>query len=355
MKQTSGALSLLLSAYRSVFSAAYTKGIAAAVVLTAGLSAGAANAALSTEFATSAAAELPDVVQTGTDIKELKAGENLYANSLTVNGNLTLDMKAEGTGVYIKGDTVISGAEHSLTLSDATWSDDEDVVKAFYGGIYNAGEDGAAGTADDSLVLTGALRVSDGANVTLDKVNAAFTSVSMNGGELSISGKDANLYAYGTGNDLKITTDTPDVSQANVSLSGVDTTVKSGGVIGANNDVIISGTSDVKLNNGRIEASDTVSVTGSKLTSSSAEDKIAADSVVFNQTDVIVNDGATLNLEAESDISVTGGTVTNQGTIEFSGDTNLTGATVSNTGSMVFSKDVDVASSQVAGLFAAVS
>ena len=144
MKQTSGALSLLLSAYRSVFSAAYTKGIAAAVVLTAGLSAGAANAALSTEFATSATAELPDVVQTGTDTKVLQAGENLYANSLTVNGNLTLDMQAAGTGVYIRGDTVISGAEHSLTLSDATWSDDEDVVKAFYGGIYNAGEDGAA-------------------------------------------------------------------------------------------------------------------------------------------------------------------------------------------------------------------
>ena len=354
MKQTSGALSLLLSAYRSVFSAAYTKGIAAAVVLTAGLSAGAANAALSPDFATSAADELPDVVQTDIYTEELSLpGENLYANSLTVNGNLTFDMEAAGTGVYIRGDTVISGAGNSLTLSDATWDAEKNVEKAFYGGIYNAGKDGAAGTADDSLVLTGALRVSDGANVTLDKVNAAFTSVSMNGGELSISGKDANLYAYGTGYDLKTPTDTTDVSQANVSLSGVDTTVNSGGVIGANNDVIISGTSDVKLNNGTIEASDTVSVTGSKLTSSSAEDNIAADSVVFNQTDVIVNAGATLKLEAESDISVTGGTVTNQGTIEFSGDTNLTGATVSNTGSMAFSKDVDVASSQVAGLFAA--
>lgn len=45
MKQTHNALSMLLKAYRSVFKAAYMKGIASAVILTAGLAAGAANAA----------------------------------------------------------------------------------------------------------------------------------------------------------------------------------------------------------------------------------------------------------------------------------------------------------------------
>lgn len=45
MKQTNGALTLLLKAYRSVFKAAYIKGLASAVILTAGLSAGVANAA----------------------------------------------------------------------------------------------------------------------------------------------------------------------------------------------------------------------------------------------------------------------------------------------------------------------
>lgn len=46
MKQTNGALTLLLKAYRSVFKAAYIKGLASAVVLTAGLSAGASNATM---------------------------------------------------------------------------------------------------------------------------------------------------------------------------------------------------------------------------------------------------------------------------------------------------------------------
>ncbi len=44
MKQTKNALSMLLSAYRSIFKSAYVKGMATAVVLTAGLSAGAAQA-----------------------------------------------------------------------------------------------------------------------------------------------------------------------------------------------------------------------------------------------------------------------------------------------------------------------
>ncbi len=45
MKQTKNALTMLLSAYRSVFRNAYFKGMAAAVMLTAGMTAGAANAA----------------------------------------------------------------------------------------------------------------------------------------------------------------------------------------------------------------------------------------------------------------------------------------------------------------------
>ncbi len=44
MKQTKNALSMLLNAYRSVYKSAYFKGLASAVVLTAGLAAGAAQA-----------------------------------------------------------------------------------------------------------------------------------------------------------------------------------------------------------------------------------------------------------------------------------------------------------------------
>ena len=45
MKQTSAALTFLLAQYRAIFKRAYIKGIASAVLLTAGLAAGAAQAA----------------------------------------------------------------------------------------------------------------------------------------------------------------------------------------------------------------------------------------------------------------------------------------------------------------------
>ena len=44
MKQTKSALTMLLNAYRAVYKSAYFKGLASAVVLTAGLAAGAAQA-----------------------------------------------------------------------------------------------------------------------------------------------------------------------------------------------------------------------------------------------------------------------------------------------------------------------
>ena len=50
MKQTKNALSMLLNAYRAVYKSAYFKGLASAVVLTAGLAAGAANAAATDDF-----------------------------------------------------------------------------------------------------------------------------------------------------------------------------------------------------------------------------------------------------------------------------------------------------------------
>ena len=45
MKQTSSALTFLLAQYRAIFKRAYVKGIASAVLLTAGLAAGQAQAA----------------------------------------------------------------------------------------------------------------------------------------------------------------------------------------------------------------------------------------------------------------------------------------------------------------------
>ena len=87
MKQTSGALSLLLSAYRSVFSAAYAKGIAAAVVLTAGLAAGAAQAAVTAVSSWEAAvtASEDDKTITNNDTEGSKLNIDASSAAVTVS------------------------------------------------------------------------------------------------------------------------------------------------------------------------------------------------------------------------------------------------------------------------------
>lgn len=150
MKQTSGALSFLLSAYRSVFSSAYAKGIAAAVVLTAGLSAGAAQAAVtgvtSWEAAVTASEDGKTITNDGTDGSKLNIDASSAAVSVT-----------DATGTVNLGVTE-SGNPHVITTGNS------------YGVTINTSS-AAAGAVDAVLNLSGELQFNmagTSANIALD-------------------------------------------------------------------------------------------------------------------------------------------------------------------------------------------
>ena len=97
MKQTNGAVTLLLSAFKSIYRNAYVKGIASAVVLTAGLSAGAANAAIDGTLGTDTsipADEWPTVTAIGEAgaAAKIEIGDQLkFAESITISSNASIE------------------------------------------------------------------------------------------------------------------------------------------------------------------------------------------------------------------------------------------------------------------------
>ena len=115
MKQTSSALTFLMAQYRAIFKRAYIKGIATAVLLTAGLAAGQAQAAIEWGDANDTTV---DVIITDTQTES--GGKDVFANDLTITGtgNLTIGSGSAGTRVVVNNSmTLENGA--TLTVNNA--------------------------------------------------------------------------------------------------------------------------------------------------------------------------------------------------------------------------------------------
>ena len=213
MKQTSGALSFLLSAYRSVFSSAYAKGIAAAVVLTAGLSAGAAQAAVtdvsSWEAAVTASKDGKTITNDGTDGSKL----NIDASSAAVS-------ETDATGTVNLGVTK-SGNPHVIT----TGNNNSVTINT------SLAEDGAA---DAVLNLSGELQFNMAgttANIALDldEINL------LTGAKLSTSGTRTNgtikLAADEMNIGIALTTGNADNQLNEIGKDGAVVTLTEGGSV----------------------------------------------------------------------------------------------------------------------------
>ncbi len=120
MKQTNNALKFLLAQYRAIFKNAYVKGLATAVVVTAGLTVAAqpANAAeLTGADSWDAAADSTYDVTTSSDNDTLPAA-NKYYNSITVSGSTHKLSFTSAGNVYVRGDVTIN-KDGKLTLNSA--------------------------------------------------------------------------------------------------------------------------------------------------------------------------------------------------------------------------------------------
>ena len=113
MKQTSSALTFLLAQYRAIFKRAYVKGIASAVLLTAGLAAGQAQAA---------AIEWGDTNDTTVDVtisdsQTESGGKDVFANDLTITSTGSLTVSGTNTRPVVNNSmTLQNGA--TLTVDN---------------------------------------------------------------------------------------------------------------------------------------------------------------------------------------------------------------------------------------------
>ena len=187
MKQTNNALKFLLAQYRAIFKHAYVKGLASAVLLTAGLAlAGTAQAA--TEITadkdipieSGSGANFDGVIERGDFY--LNSGGN-YVHDLTINGgslnSATLKSGSESakvTGHLMVNGTLIVNADGELNL------------KASGNGWGIMGWNGSnIATSSDSGAHLGALVVNGGI-LTNTQSQIQLGSITFNGAEVTVGG-----------------------------------------------------------------------------------------------------------------------------------------------------------------------
>ena len=353
VKLSNNALNFLLAQYRAIFKRAYVKGLAAAVMLTAGLAAGQAQAASLTDVATlpqdgQTAIITGDSGATGTYDPETKEAEfdriAITSGDGALNGTINIISGAAATGgsdnfiTASTGDINISGTGTlSIKIKDANNAATEGLLIG--GNVNDVTID--IGTID---VQTGLLKVTDGAGgdsgdvvLSADIINIgsenggseAYLTASSDGSSKSVTigrageaGKeDSVINVYG-GGTLTLATSTG----SGVTVKGESLTVASKGILLTNNGaankistanftvddgafhVITSGT------NGGTETFDghTATIDGNVLVGSGASWTLAAtdDIDTENVTEGTTTFGATSNVQLGGTLTVSGGTLT---------------------------------------------
>ena len=194
MKISNNALNFLLAQYRAIFKRAYVKGIASAVLLTAGLAMGQAQAAAQDatltieDFKNVAADSVSGMVTAASEVDLGKLEASQIATNKTYLGNHIFDGSgaqvtiegASGTNLYISGDSQDLKVQNGASLTISNTGNANTIV---YGG------NGTSGT----------LAVSGNASLKLNHVWAQFnkleiadkSTVSL-GGTYTYKGQDSN-------------------------------------------------------------------------------------------------------------------------------------------------------------------
>ena len=257
MKQTNNAIKFLMAQYRAIFKNAYFKGLTSAVLLTAGLAAGAAQAAdIDDADAWAGLSGTVTVDGTGTDpntfgnIKLEATGAALEAtNNNTVNITITSGATSANyikggasSGALVKGDNVsinlnLDAAANGLAISGAASSGAATLdigTFAVTKGTLSltgaaAGDAGAATLKADTIVL-GATAATD-AKITFAAGNTAADFAVLEGRLTNANGGTGTIEFSGAGT-LKTYTDTAgvnvDISVAASKTATLDLTDQSG-------------------------------------------------------------------------------------------------------------------------------
>ena len=363
MKQTSSALTFLMAQYRAIFKRAYVKGIAAAVLLTAGLAAGASQvqaADLTTNWKDGSA------ITTQGSGDTFKRTEQSTASSLTVGVGHSLETSG---GIFVNSDADIRG---DLTISS--------------GAIQLIEKEGDK---KDKDVYRHAFNAT-GADLNLSgNIGAASFNISDGSLVLKSGGPgNTNLTAYGEGwvqGEGEVDGIDYDRTTANGLLSNMDITVNSGTNIAALYRLTIDNDSKITLSGGGsvdgVESGDTAYLEGSRhldisdstITVSGYANGIFSPDGHITDTEITINatgdklliagnanDYTTVLSGGDAKLAeyvLTGTEITNKGILQL-GTTaadsfTITGGTIKNTGTVDFEGGtLNLDSALVAGLFA---
>ena len=173
VKVSNNALNFLLAQYRAIFKRAYVKGIASAVLLTAGLSAGQAQATIVVDGATQSGNAYV-IPATGTNIT-IEAGSSdsihfgnskssTYTNYTQTGGTLTGNHTESADRFSIAGTTTLSGV--TAIVSGGDFIEGTNAAQNPWTGTLNL-VDGTEVSVDGGAVNYNKINLEDGVNVTI--------------------------------------------------------------------------------------------------------------------------------------------------------------------------------------------
>ena len=337
MRNSNNAMTFLLAQYRAIFKRAYFKGLATAVLMTAGLAAGATQAA---DWSTDASKPTENVIIAAGSSETFGSGEQ-WVQDITVNGTLssaaTVDSDFHFTNsMTVNGNLTVSGGHGIVGTKDQ-------------GDDYNKTGD-----------FTGSLQINDGAKVTINNSYVQVKDVTVDGGTITISGAiggdsgaddGAMLLANGdaqSGGTFTLNGGT--ITLQNSSQFGGHTTIINGGSVVFNGETNNNTAFIRAANNGQ----QGITVNGGTLkVSESKFGGIYGPSFTLNGGSITVGSGGSLQIAGDfekvseapasathrgANITLTKGSITNSGTLilgnnkDSSGSITLNGATITNEG-----------------------
>ena len=373
MTLSNNAIKFLQAQYRAIFKRAYIKGLATAVLLTAGLAAGQAQAASTPAFDTTYTANktAPDVVITGTET--LSGGSTGYAGDLTVQSGAIFNISgtASHSGIFSVGSGATLNVTGKINGNHVYTSGGGSVSADWTGSMdINGGNVNVSG-----MVETGEISM-DGATVVIGK----------SGDDIKAHNQGAYIIGgYGNGdNDVNVAVNSTVTFQDYGFLQSNDRLIVQNSTLNFNGakpskasstsaqttevpnfeTAFIRGRDGVELTNTKIVVGDskkggiygpTTSLNGGSIkVGSSGEFVFDGDWNGFNTP----TNGKDTYSHAVGTISLTDVDITNSGTLTIGGsdhlaDLTLTGGSMENTGTVnIYTDKISVSEDYFNGLFA---
>ena len=369
---SNNAIKFLQAQYRAIFKRAYVKGLATAVLLTAGLAAGQAQAVNNPLVDNESGAFTSLDVVYDQDGDYTYSGGEAWANSVTISNGANVTISGTGS-VHVNESVLVTGSGTSLTLNSA-----------FNGSISDEGGDESKPLNDP----TGAMTISDGATLTVSGTSSYFDDFTVDNATINIGGlvgSDASgsiadstqLWVGQSDGDSVIDGENTKINlnSHSVLTFGRDAYLRDGVVTfeGADDfDAILQGNkskttylqgTDFSVadgNHGAIFANH-INMSAGTITNS-------GDMIISGRNNGSFSEGATMESATfqAADIVMTGGSIVNAGTLTIgaaketawkggveSTTFTATGGSIKNTGSIDFyASDIELSESNFSGLLA---